>query len=158
MSHPRGPNFLLLDLPSTFAGQDCPRFQNHIRRFKWERLSFAAPNASEVQTGTLTSLGHDCRCQSGTFPFRVRACRSKSGHLPFSPTICRPNPYIPSRDHTCGSEPVPLPLPAEIAAPNPWLCLPWPTLPLQIRTLNSTSTRAAHTQPSTSEPIWIAVV
>jgi hypothetical protein len=64
--------------------------------------------------GTVTSPGHDFRCQSGTFPFPARACGSKSGHLPFSPTISAPNPYVPSPDHMCGSESVPLPLPAKI--------------------------------------------
>jgi hypothetical protein len=69
---------LLLHLPARFAGQDCPRFQNQIGTFKWERLSFAATNASEVQIRTVNSqpqlqlqicastpLGQDYRAKSG---------------------------------------------------------------------------------------------
>jgi hypothetical protein len=79
--------------------------------------------------GTVTSPGHDCSSKSGHLPFPARAGGSKSGHLPFSPTICGQNPYVPSPDHTCGSESVPLPLaaksaalptPGNIAAPNPY--------------------------------------
>jgi hypothetical protein len=98
----------------------------------------------QLQIWTFTFPRPRLPLQIRTFTFLAHNLRSKS--------IC------PSPDHTCGSESVPLPLPAKITAPNPRLCLPRATLPLQIRTVNSTSTMAAQNQPATSEPIRIAVV